>query len=103
MTRRGRVYTPQKTLDYEKRVLLCALAAKVPRFTGPVAIELRVYLPTRRRSDLDNYIKIIDGLQPRIIPDDYLVMHITAEKFYDKSNPRMVVCIREHAPNGLIT
>ena len=102
MTRRGRVYTPQKTLDYEKLVLFSALAAKIPRFTGPVAIELRVYLPTRRRSDLDNYIKIIDGLQPRIIPDDCMVMHIVAEKFYDKSNPRMEITISSHEDNGLV-
>lgn len=103
MTRRGRVYTPQKTLDYENKVLVAALQARCPRFTGPVSIELQVYLPTRRRSDLDNYIKVIDGLQPTIIPDDSLVIHIVAEKFYDKECPRMVVCIRGHSGNGLFT
>jgi crossover junction endodeoxyribonuclease RusA len=91
MTRRGRVYTPAKTLNYELGV---AQFYDGPLFDGPVAIHLMfgknhtdvtvvqtikptVYL----RGDLDNYVKsVADGLNGVAYSDDRQIVRIHATR-----------------------
>lgn len=90
MTRRGKAFTPQATLEAEQ-----ALAAQYdgPYFEGPLSVEIE-YLNDRQtititeiadwenrsklRGDLDNYIKLLDGLNGVAWADDRQVKHVTA-------------------------
>lgn len=100
MTRRGRVFTPATTLDYEARV---AQATKgLEPLEGPVEVYMELspeglhvwaweidVVPSKLRGDLDNYVKsALDGMQKDhllrvgqgVIPEDKLVHRITATK-----------------------
>lgn len=113
MTKRGHVYTPTKTSDYES-----ALRAKAhlemrdrPRFTGPVAVvmlaQVRIpaYWSKKKREaalrgeiapgkpDVDNYAKIVgDALNGVVFTDDSQIVHLTASKKY--GDPLLVVTVR---------
>ena len=91
MTRRGRVYTPKETLEYEARI---GEAYDGPMFAGPILMRI-AYTPeyqtieieempdatSKLRFDLDNAIKAtLDGLNGIAYPDDKLVYHIEATK-----------------------
>ena len=95
MTRGGRVYTPKKTLEWEK-LIQDSIDEDCPRFEGPVEVELTFESETvlctitqmhedtksKLRGDLDNYIKaFLDGLQrSNLIEDDKQVLRIDALK-----------------------
>ena len=92
MTRRGRVFTPQRTLDAE--AIVREAYGDRPKFEGPVSLVLNfaqdgtliVICPyygsdSRLRGDIDNYIKtIMDGLNGVAWDDDKQVFHVVAEK-----------------------
>lgn len=89
MTRRGRVFTPEKTLLAEQ-----ALAEQYagPLFVGPLALEMcfgldhtsihiseLTYEPIKGlRGDLDNYVKLVDGLNGIAWEDDRQIKSIYA-------------------------
>lgn len=89
MTRRGRVYTPAKTLEYER---LVASFYDGPLLEGPVqltAIFARHYTTVTvqtadpatepLRGDLDNYLKaILDGLNGIAYKDDRQIVRLQA-------------------------
>ena len=95
--RRGRVFTPQATVDAEHTI--AAAFAGVEPFNGPVKVTIDYWKHKQRiavcnasgaplRGDLDNYVKLtLDGLQrpsgadgevPAVIPNDRQVIAITA-------------------------
>ena len=92
MTRRGRVFTPARTLEAE--ALVRQAWGNRPKFDGPVSLVLNfandgtliVVCPyygsdSKLRGDIDNYIKtIMDGLNGAACDDDKQVMHVVAEK-----------------------
>lgn len=66
MTRYTKNISPKakRSLEYQKLVAICAMAARVPQFTGPVKLTCRFFFADRRHGDLSNYVKAIeDGLQ----------------------------------------
>lgn len=89
MTRRGRVFTPAATLDAEATL---REQYDGPLFEGPVSLEMRFsadhtaititeldYEPIKSlRGDIDNYIKLIDGLNGVAWIDDRQVKSVYA-------------------------
>ncbi len=92
MTRRGRVFTPKRTLDAE--TLVAEAWGDNPKFTGNVGIvmllgsdgTLITVFPheastQKLRGDIDNYVKtIMDGLNGKAWDDDKQVTYLVAEK-----------------------
>lgn len=93
--RRGRVFTPEKTLDAESRIRGAWLGAEGPIFEGPVCVDVTfsevetVITVTedtetessKLRGDIDNYVKtVMDGLNNAAWNDDKQVHSITAKK-----------------------
>ena len=84
-TRAGKSYTPKATKEYEKKVKICALAArkkaKGKLFLGRVGINIAAYRSDKRRYDLSNIVKSIeDALNGVIYEDDHQIHHIEADK-----------------------
>jgi len=92
--RRGRVFTPVKTLEAEANVRGAWLMSDGPKFEGPVQIRV-VFSGTetevtvldydgevsKLRGDIDNYIKtLMDGLNEVAWADDKQVHYVEAWK-----------------------
>jgi crossover junction endodeoxyribonuclease RusA len=92
MTRRGRVFTPKRTLDAE--TLVAEAWGDNPKFSGEVGIVMLLGSdgtlitvfpheaePQKLRGDIDNYVKtIMDGLNGKAWDDDKQVTYLVAEK-----------------------
>jgi Holliday junction resolvase RusA-like endonuclease len=93
----GHVYTPSRTQRFEDRVAFCAIEAKVPRFEGPVRVEIQAEwewprAKWRRRTprqwefrsngpDIDNIAKaVLDGL--KVCFNDRQVASLVCVKIY---------------------
>lgn len=90
MTRRGRTYTPQATLEYEQHV---RDSYDGPLHEGPVQLHVELS-PTQTlvtiedaawssplRGDIDNYLKsLLDGLQSVAFNNDRQVVFVTVDK-----------------------
>ena len=92
MTRRGRVFTPMQTLEFERSV---AEAWTGPCAEEPVNLVIGLYknkitismsptaklTPSGLRGDIDNYAKsILDGLNGVAYTDDKLVQRLLVTK-----------------------
>lgn len=92
MTRRGRVFTPQPTLDFERAV---KENWNGPCLDVPCSMTITLYPDSFRvtvsvhpddttggpRGDIDNYAKaIMDGLNKVAYTDDKLVRRLVVEK-----------------------
>jgi Holliday junction resolvase RusA-like endonuclease len=95
---RGRAITPAKTLDFERRLRESYLAAhgRKPVFTDDVEFDLLAAMPNRTHGDLDNIVKMIDGLNGIAWLDDKQVKKFTAHMIFDKANPRLELTIRPY-------
>jgi len=88
MGRGGRVYTPARTVNFEKRVAICAANANPEIFTGSVAVRIWISLPMTKkqverisRADLDNYAKaIMDAMSQIVYTDDRQVMRLRIDR-----------------------
>jgi crossover junction endodeoxyribonuclease RusA len=59
---RGRFYISSAGHNYRKAVIAALYGCE--KLTGPVALEIEVYPPDRRRRDLDNILKsVLDALE----------------------------------------
>jgi Holliday junction resolvase RusA-like endonuclease len=108
-----RLYTPDKTIDYENYVKYCYHGH--PHFEDkPVAVYMKVYLaiPSStskkkreqmenqeiypvKKPDIDNVVKsVLDGLNKVAYEDDKQVVRLMVEKYYD-SKPRVEIQIVE--------
>jgi crossover junction endodeoxyribonuclease RusA len=88
--RRGRVFTPQRTLDFEAQIAEawdgpcfespCALVVEFTKDTVKITVKESKYT-SGLRGDIDNYVKsIMDGLNGVAYVDDKLVTEIKAVK-----------------------
>lgn len=110
-----RAYTPDKTVQYEKKVRAAYLLANGPYFDGPVRLKITAYFkipkgisrnlrtlmaegeirPTQR-PDADNIIKsIMDALNGVAYKDDASVAEVACSKRYTGSDPYALVEITE--------
>lgn len=101
MTRSGHVYTPQKTLDFERLVAECVRNCKPIEGAVHVDIvawfepakswskkkrEAALWTPHTQRPDIDNLVKaILDGLNGCAFADDAQVAKITCVKKWGDS------------------
>lgn len=99
-TRQGRVYTPKKTVSYERQVGQIALPHFPTPIDGPVRLSIRAtFMPARswtikktkamlhqphtQRPDLDNCAKaILDALNRIAWADDTQVAELTVSKVW---------------------
>ena len=92
MTRRGRVFTPAKTLEFEAKV---AKAWRFKPIEGDVVVEIHLHKDTftvsvdkhtkdtvtKLRGDIDNYVKaILDGLNGVAFTDDKYIRELIVIK-----------------------
>jgi crossover junction endodeoxyribonuclease RusA len=91
MTRRGRVFTPKETLEFEQVI---KDAWDGPTFESPVSVDIIFYKDKIKititqeeekksplRGDIDNYVKaVLDGLNGSAFIDDKQVVQIKARK-----------------------
>jgi len=115
MTRRGRVFTPQDTIDYENYIRVCYQQERGEVFLeGPLCAQVIVYhkipkampkykqvkaldgtmLPTMK-PDLDNVAKVVlDSLNNVAYSDDSQIVILHVERHY-ALKPKVVVMLEE--------
>lgn len=68
--------------------------------TGEVYVGIKLYFGTKRRSDIDNFNKLLfDSLTGIVWVDDSQVQKMAIEKFYDKENPRIEISVYDYDKN----
>ena len=93
---RGVWYTPAKSRAYEKAVGAYALAGRVRPTSSSLRVSIALFLPDRRRRDVDNMAKsILDGLNGTAFDDDDQVVELNVTKQIDRENPRAEVTIEK--------
>lgn len=75
----GRSFTPQRTRDAEQSIRDRVSLLDLTPYDGPVAVSLTFWCATRRRTDLDNMVKLVtDALNGLAYTDDHLIHRISA-------------------------
>lgn len=106
-TARGHMYTPSETREAEELVRWYwraghSLTGYPKTLVQPeYELEVNIYFPNRRHGDVDNVVKLIsDALNKHAYRDDKEIAKLTAERFYDATNPRTEVRViyREEIP-----
>jgi len=93
--RRGKVYTPERTLEAESKIADEYERQRGPYYDGPISVEAVFYAKgldvtitplepehiSSLRGDTDNYLKLLcDALNGVAYPDDKAVMIVRGEK-----------------------
>ncbi len=92
----GRVYTPPKTVEYERKVRVFARNAKVRMLKGDIQLIVDFHLKTERRVDIDNLVKgCMDALNGIAWKDDAQVVSLVASKLLGSLNPRCAIQLGE--------
>lgn len=98
----GRTFTPQRTLDAEQAVRDVVVPLIDKAFDVPVRVTMHFYCATRRRTDLDNLMKLVlDALNKVAFTDDHLV-HVLHGRLHRKAigePPRTVVRVEALDPH----
>ena len=76
---KGHSFTPKRTRDAEQAIRDYVSVLDVVPYDGPVSVSVTFYCKTRRRTDLDNMVKLLtDSLNGLAYTDDHLIHHLTA-------------------------
>ncbi len=90
-TFRGRRIKSKEGRQYAKNVGVIALVKGLKPIDGPVSVRIDAYRK-RKAGDLDNCLKsLFDSLKGIAWHDDAQIVHIEAQRFDDKYNPRVEV------------
>lgn len=85
---------------FKKEVATICLLNRVKPLEGDIGVAIEVFRP-QKRGDLDNYFKgLFDALNGIGWNDDSQIKRITAERFEDKSNPRVEIEIQSLSSPG---
>jgi len=93
---RGRVVVSRAGRDYRKVVCALVLAARVqPLGKSLLAVSLKLYVPDRRRRDLDNVLKpVLDALQyAGVYVDDNQIVELRISKELRRGRGGLLVCV----------
>lgn len=95
-TSKGRPYTPQRTVDGEKRI--ASRLKLVGKFSGNVALVAIFYRSSYQRIDVDNMLKaVLDaGTRAAIWDDDSQVTALLGVVELDRERPRTVIALGAH-------
>ena len=96
----GRWYTPQVTKAYEEAVGMAArtAGARTP-YDGAVRLHIVLWLPDRRRRDLDNCAKsICDALNGIAYLDDAQIAELFVRRYMDRARPRAELTVEHMEP-----
>ena len=97
VTREGtsHTYTPKRTKEYERVVMMRALEAGVRCAPAGRPVGLGVWVYVKRDGDLDNFQKcVLDSLNGIAYADDRQVVMLMGVKRQNREHPRLVVRIR---------
>lgn len=95
----GNVYTPSKTVDYQKNVGQSALVARnragiFAPLEDSIFVEMKMYFVTTKSPDIDNVIKsVLDGMNKIMYKDDAQVIALECQKYFecDKSGVNVII------------
>jgi crossover junction endodeoxyribonuclease RusA len=74
---RGHTWTPKRTLEAEQRIRDIVAPLIDAPFDTPVRVSMSFWCATRRRTDIDNLMKLVlDALNRLAFVDDHLVHHL---------------------------
>lgn len=96
---KGRTYTPQTTVDYEKKIRNAWLDKYPDLYLEPTErlwVHVEAYSTTAGRADVDNYLKIaLDGTQGTIFDNDCQVWaaKVTKVKVNTPGDEFMRICV----------
>ncbi len=95
---KGRIFTPQRTRDYEQLVgQYAALKWTREPTEARLFVSLRFYRENERRADFDNLTKsVLDGLQGVVYVDDSQIKEAHIRVEVDRENPRVEVWVRDY-------
>lgn len=91
-------FTRHKSKVYRDFLTRCQYFIKTPEkpFIEEIEVEINLWVPDKRRRDIDNQIKpILDMLVFfKVIQDDSLIQKLHVEKYYRKGDPETVIQIK---------
>ena len=92
ITKKGKEFKEMiKNLDYKWKIT-----------TKPIKMNIKLFFPTKRRQDIDNYNKVLlDSLQGIIYEDDNQIVDLRVKKFYEKNKPKTIIRIEELSSQSL--
>jgi crossover junction endodeoxyribonuclease RusA len=98
----NRTYLPAKVREYRQQVQDIVAAAGHDTLEGRLSVFMAIHMPSRRRSDIDNYAKgSLDALtHAGVWLDDSQVDELTLVRQEIIKGGRMVVLITEREENG---
>ena len=89
----GRMVKSAQARQYQESAGWIAKEQGLQPLAGSVAVDVRVFRPTRR-GDLDNCLKVVlDAMKGIGYEDDSQIVKILAQRFDDKDNPRIELTI----------
>lgn len=102
MTKTGHTYTPKETRQAEVGVQLAWELSGGQRLNGPLVLECKFYVGTKRRVDCDNLGKLVlDALNKHAFEDDSQIVDLHLRKIFTvKEKARTYVKITQFMGNG---
>jgi len=94
---KGRFFIPKKTKDYKDLIKTQAIKQGVTLYVKErLSVNLRLFMGTKRRKDIDNYSKVIfDSLNGLCWSDDEQIDELYITKEYSKGNEGFILEVKE--------